>query len=207
MYQMQNQQLQLQQLQRAKKAHLDKDVTMEMVPNAHQVRNDRVVSWVEVHLVNRRGGVQASAIEFFCLKIYMQLFSGADRASDQAYSCWNTAKPQHCISVLPEACQHLKLADLARVKHQNINSMCPLTLSVPFQFATGPSSHWGSAVLLVEKDHRIDEKRRHMKKEPVPQLQRGPTEFYSGIWSIYILYMKFERSLSTFSMTSLRQHL
>ena len=59
MYQMQNQQLQLQQLQRAKKAHLDKDVTMEMVPNTRRVRNDRVVSRVEVHLVNRQGGEQA----------------------------------------------------------------------------------------------------------------------------------------------------
>ena len=67
MYRMQNQQLQQQFPQRAKKALMDEDVTMDMEPNI-QVRNDGAVSRVEVHLVNRRGGEQASAVEFFLQK-------------------------------------------------------------------------------------------------------------------------------------------
>ena len=51
MYRMQNQQLQQQFPQRAKKALMDEDVTMDMEPNI-QVRNDGAVSRVEVHLVN-----------------------------------------------------------------------------------------------------------------------------------------------------------
>ena len=128
------------------------------------------------------------------VSLYMQLFWGADRASDHASSRQNTAKAQHCISVSSDVCQHLKLADPAGAKHQHINSKCTLTLFVPFKFETGPSSQRGSAVLAVEKDHRIDEKRRHVKKKPVAQLQGGPTEFYSGNWSIL------ERSLSIFKV-------
>ena len=55
----------------------------------------------------------------------MRLF---EVAFDQASSIKNTAKAQHCIPVLSEARQHLKLADLAWAKQQNINTTRPLTL-------------------------------------------------------------------------------
>ena len=61
----------------------------------------------------------------------MGLFWGANRASDHASNRQNTAKAKHCISIPSDICQHLKLADPAGAKHQNINSTCPLTLFVP----------------------------------------------------------------------------